>query len=72
MTKFSWSYSFLLLTENEDADTPDRSALQLVFNSPTNMDLKITILYVVINPHRVLIKSSKSLENKGFIAQCSP
>jgi len=27
---------------------------------------------VVINPHRVLIKSSESLENKGFIAKCSP
>ncbi len=31
MKKFSWSYSFLLLTENEDADTPDRSALQFGF-----------------------------------------
>lgn len=34
--------------------------------------IKLIILQVFITPHRVLIKSSESLENKGFIAIITP
>ena len=38
----------------------------------TNWNLKTIKLWVIIALHRLSIKSSKSLENKGFIAMCSP
>ena len=37
-----------------------------------NGNLKTIKLWVIIALHRLSIKSSKSLENKGFIAMCSP
>lgn len=37
-----------------------------------NSSCKNNILQVFITPHRVLIKSSKHLENKGFIAISPP
>ena len=42
------------------------------FQSPSNWNLKTIKLWVIIALHRLSIKSSKSLENKGFIAMCSP
>ena len=41
-------------------------------NRPINWNLKTIKLWVIIALHRLSIKSSKSLENKGFIAMCSP
>lgn len=42
------------------------------FDIAINCNQKLIILQVFITPHRVLIKSSESLENKGFIAIITP
>ena len=39
---------------------------------PVNRNLKTIKLWMIIALHRLSIKFSKSLENKGFIAICSP
>ena len=42
------------------------------FRMLLNLNLKTIKLWMIIALHRLSIKFSKSLENKGFIAICSP
>ena len=51
---------------------PERKSYREAIYSSTNWNLKTIKLWVIIALHRLSIKSSKSLENKGFIAMCSP